>query len=434
MTLAVYRATLRLILRSFWIYAVTVPMLGLAWVAGMKCRGTTCLTEFFHQPFMMFFFLGQMLAAVASIQTERTQRAEEMLAALPGSTAATVAGRAGAIFTAWLAAGTLIFLTLILRGGLGDPLFTLLDWFLVLPLTLVFTTGVAYGVATWLRRGFTAYVVSLLIFLAATFPFNQLTSSIYRALTGAGPFSTLDFTLSSYFQLGGLPIFPDFWPLVFNRVHAIGVGLFWLALVIWMVGRRRREGVRKAAVVAIASLALVLISFTASRGVWAQRVYRSETERSGATASSGEAVPGLPAPVVDAFDLILSLDTAHSAMKATAELDVSQTGETAPFSLNRSFTVTAVTGPDGKAVPFARSGDLLLLTTEGRPGRYTVKYAGLVWQWRDDMWNGLRLAAHVAAGSVVLPQGMGWYPVPGHQTLTFVQRNRVYDTRIWHRP
>ncbi|HWI65121.1 MAG TPA: hypothetical protein VNT75_25105, partial [Symbiobacteriaceae bacterium] len=47
---------------------------------------------------------------------------------------------------------------------------------------------------------------------------------------------------------------------------------------------------------------------------------------------------------------------------------------------------------------------------------------------------GLRLAAHVAAGSVVLPQGMGWYPVPGHQTLTFVQRNRVYDTRIWHRP
>lgn len=440
MTWALFRASLRLILRSFWLYAVTAPMLAIAWIWAAKFPGSSCVTEFFHQPALMPFFLGQMIATVAHVQTGQAQRVDETLEGTPYRSNALVLGRAGAVYTAWLGAGTLIFLLMVVRGVLphNQPIDPILwwDWFLVIPLTLVFTTGVAYALGSLMRRGFAVYLVLLLLFLAGSFPFNQFFAEMYMGNLGAGPFTVTDFLLSSSFRLDRLPIFPDFWPLVFNRVHAIGAGLLCLFGVIWLKGRRRKEsGTRTAAIVCLISLGLILAAFTASRSIWADRVLLMRAERAAVTAYDAQVTPEALLPAVDAYGLKVSVDPDGHGLKVEAAVAVTRAGEQALFTLGRSFDVAHVMGPDGRPVPFVRSGDLLLLTTAGRTGIYTVTYGGMVWQWRPDYWRGMRVAAHVAPESIMLPVGLGWYPLPGRQTLTYKGTwGRLADARPWHPP
>ncbi|HYF81323.1 MAG TPA: hypothetical protein VD973_29755, partial [Symbiobacteriaceae bacterium] len=110
MTLAVYRASLRLAWRSVWVWGVTLPMLLLVWAATNTCAGSACVGEYFHAPFALPFFLGQMIATVAFAQLERAQHADETMEALPYRAAPVVLGRVGALYTLWLGVGTLLYL------------------------------------------------------------------------------------------------------------------------------------------------------------------------------------------------------------------------------------------------------------------------------------------------------------------------------------
>ncbi|MGE5673665.1 MAG: ABC transporter permease [Mycobacterium leprae] len=435
MTLAVYRASLRLTLRSVWVWAVTLPMLLFAWFVSTMGYN---VTQFVHEPFFSVFFLGQMMATVAYAQMERAARVDELLEALPYRSAPVLIGRAVSFYTVWLVAGTLVYvvsagITVLVKHGAFTALL-LWDWLWVLPMTLVFTTGLAYGIGAIMRRGFGAYLVCLLLFLAGSFPFNQAVSSMAMDWFRGGPVTMLDFTLSSYFPLSQRPVFPDGDVLFYNRVHALALGLFWLVLVAWVCAGRRREGRRRwAGVTAVAMLVVVTWAFAGSRGIWAGRVAQMQIEDAAVTAKAQQPVSPVAAPQVGAYAVSLTLQ--EQGLRGQATLDIRRVGETATFTLNRVFTVTSVIGPDGSAVPFARSGDLLLLTSGGRTGSYRVDYAGVVWQWRRDYWGGMRLASHVAAESVMLPTSLGWYPLPGSQTLNYrAQTPSVLDASVSHPP
>lgn len=439
MSLAVYRASLKLVWRSVWIWGVTLPMLLLVWASTHTCAGSACVGEYFHAPFAMPFFLGQMIATVAFAQTERAQRADETLEALPYRAAPVVLGRVAALYTVWLAAGTLLYLfagyLTLFRRSMAPDLFYFVDWALLMPLTLLFTTGVAFAIGSTMRRGFGPYLVVLLLVLAVSFPFNQVLTQIFMIGLGAGPMTTTDFTLTSYFPVTGLPIFPDAWPLAANRLFTVGAGVAAVAFIIWMMARRRRTGgTRLPALVCAAGVAAVLTAFALSRMLWAQAMTPMIVESFAVNQlGSTERLAGLPTPGVGGYDLTLRFAPDTQSLTADADIAITDVGDVAPFSLNRTLQVRDVTGPDGAPVPFARSGDLLLITTGGRTGTYRVTYSGRVWQWREDSEHRMALAGHITPESIVLQEGMGWYPVPGRQTLVEMRRG-VSEVGIWHEP
>ncbi|HYF81215.1 MAG TPA: hypothetical protein VD973_29215, partial [Symbiobacteriaceae bacterium] len=309
------------------------------------------------------------------------------------------------------------------------------DWALVMPLTLLFTTGVAYAIGSGMRRGFGPYLVVLLLVLAVSFPFNQALSQIFMLGFGAGPMTTTDFSLTSYFPITGLPIFPHAWPLAANRLFTVGAGLAAVALVIWLMARRRRTGsTRLPALVCAAGAAAVLLAFGFSRLLWAQAMAPMIVESYAVNQLGGtERLAGLPVPTVGSYDLSIRFATDIQSLHANADIAITATGDVAPFSLNCTLQVQEVTGPDGAPVPFARSGDMLLITTAGRTGTYRVVYSGQVWQWREDSEHRLALAGHITPESIVLQEGMAWYPVPGRHPLVVFRRG-IEEVGIWHEP
>lgn len=434
-----FRSTSRLLLRSYWIWSVTVLVLAVLYLLTRFGDGVGMLLELYHMPVIFgFFFLGQMLATVYDAQQERGGGVEEIQESLPYRPVPLVLGRLGAVYALWLAAGSLIYaagvLMAVVLKGHSPVWFLLLDWALLVPVTLLFTTAIAYGIGRWLGRGFAPYLVVLVLFLIIAVP--QMASEIFRDALGSGPMTILDVTLSAYFDLSVSPFYPDWAPLVINRLMTVTAAIGVVAWLIWTVARRRRDRVaRPVALVVTAAVVAGAVILTANRMAWAGRMARKIVE---------ETAYGAPLPVtavqtgvaaVGAYDVDLAFETERMGLTGVARLDLTAPGETATFTLNRSFSVTELVGPDGEPRAFARNGDVVIVETKGQSGVYTFRYRGWVNQWRQDFNGGVRLAAHIDERSVMLPASLAWYPVPGVHTLAYRGwESGVVDAGLAHAP
>lgn len=423
MTATAFRAAWRLTLRSYWIWSVTGLVLFVLFVLTRLGEGVGHLLSLVHMPAIFpFFFLGQMLATVYDAQQERTAGVQELLESLPYRPVPVLLGRLGAVYSLWLAAGTAVYLAgvfmAVLLKGHSPVWFLLLDWALLVPVTLLFTTAAAFAVGRYLGRGFAPYLAVLVLFLVIAVP--QLASEILRNALGSGPTTILDVTLSAYFSLSVTPFYPDWLPLLYNRLMASTAAIAIVALLIWRLAARRRESsVRPAGLVVTAAVLAAAVILTGNRAVWATRTAQMMVEESGYRSGLPRSAVNLGAPAVAGYDVALHFETDRYGLGAVAKLNLPSPGETAAFTLQRSLTITGLLGPDGQPRPFTRNGDVVLVETRGESGVYTFTYQGSIVQWRQDMTGGLRLAAHVYDRSVMLPTSLGWYPLPGMHTLAY---------------
>jgi|GEM_PF-4967577 len=436
---AIFRAHLKLALRSLWPWTITVAVGGLSWLLVRYSPGIAAAISTLQSSIMPLFILGQMLATVALTQQEKSSRATELFEALPYRPAAWVAGRFAALYAVWLAAGTILW-TFVLyiapRGDLNAGSLGMWVWLLTLPVTLLFTIGLPMAVGHFLKRGFAPYVATLALFLATSFSGLQFLSLLWMALGRGGPATNADITLTQHFPLAQGDLFPNAALLVWNRLNAAAFGVGALALIAWTLSRRRRDPagpwIGRAALAAL--LAIVIANGGASH-IGLQRVGAMTIEKTLRDQPRPDTLTSLPAPAVSRYQVSLRLQGDSAGLSGVARVDLPSPSETAVFTLNQLFRVSAVVGPNGAPLAFSHQGDLLTISTQGQPGTYSVTYQGSVGQWRRDNWNGLRLAAHVTPRSVMLPVSLGWYPMPGFHTLTHREpKHMLEDSGVVHPP
>jgi hypothetical protein len=423
MTRAVFKATVTLALRSGWVWGVGVVSLLIVWLFGRFGGGVLEMADVAHRPgFTLWavFFLGQTLAVVAEAHRDWSERTGEAFGALPYRSPALVAAKFAAWYLVWLATATFVYIAEIVLMVLipRQPLnwFVLWDWFLVVALTLVFTTGVGYVIGARVKRGFAAYLLVMLLFAGGSIFGGQIISSFTFDLFGFGPGTQFDFLLANYFPLTSTHPFPDALPLIFNRIGTVGVGLAAAGSLAWRSARTRRDSAHRPWRITTRLLSITVILAAVLTGLYWQPI----TWQAMAEARAAQWVPGAETtagqtPVVGGYTIDAKLH--DGALEAQAAIDLQSAADPALFTLNQGLKVSRVTGPDGAPIPFSRSGDMLLVATGGKTGSYTVTYAGAVWQWRKDGWKGLRLEAHIHERSVMIPAAFGWYPLPGRQAL-----------------
>lgn len=417
-----FRGYLRIALRSRILGALLIAGAGLLVYLRVAehLQGAGILLQVFRLPVLTpLVVLVQVFLSIRAAQMEEDLHVDELMASLPAAAAGSLTARVLAQYCAALLVYGLLF-------ALGAFLFTALPG---LPMThaplrtaalmgavsLLPATALGFALGLLFRRGLPAHLTGLLVFVAGP------VLAMYTGSGGRTPLTALDWPMLLSFPLASPTLFPDAGLVAYNRLFAVGLTMLCLGQAYGVSLRRRGE--RDWQLVGSllgAGLLLAAAGVGASQAEWRGReaAYMAEV----AYYTAPPHLTGVITPEVGKYDLDVSLQPASRSMQVEASVALVSADPYADFTLRHPLTVERVIGPDGSAVPFARSGDYVRVYTEGRPGTYTFHYRGTVWQWRRTDQGQLALGAHVAEGSVILPANHGWYPLPGAWLLSVPAR------------
>lgn len=419
MTGPVWRTHLRLAVRSWGLWLVAALGVGLA-VLSTSGGPISRMFYNFNEMAAPFFYLGQMLLTAAAAQRERSEQVDELIEAMPYEVESWVASRFLVHYLLWLAASVPVWaagaLMVVLAGHPLDLPHLLLNWVVVAPVTLAFTTAISLALGTLARQGVATYFLTVITWFSGPFSQILLSKGSDRLMLPLGEWYAsgriFPHATTGFFYNAGL--------LAANRGFALGAAGIALAAVVIASARRRHRPVGRAAAALLLATLVAGSSTVAMASSWNSR-YRAIEAELAQTSRLVSLEKPLPL-TADQYDLVVTLAPHEHRFTAEGSFDLTNSGSAAQsaveLTLRQNLTLTRLEA-DGRAVPYERSGNYLRLSLPLGPGetkRLTAAWEGEVWQWR--LQSGPRLAAHIAPESILLPAHYGWYPLPGRQLLT----------------
>lgn len=424
----VWLTHLRLALRSWGLWLVLACGVALTVVATSGGPVSRMFMNF-NELAAPFFYLLQMLITAAAAQRERSERVDELVESLPYEASGWILGRYLVYYLIWLTASVLLWATGGLMVLLADQPLDLanlvLNWAVVAPITLAFTTAISLMLGSLMRPGTLTYFATAGAWLAG--PFSQILASKEN---GSMMVPVAEYFASGRaFPLGAEGYFYNTGLLAANRLFALGVTGLALATVIYLAARRRGRPTRPVLAALLLAGLLTTGSATGAAAIWNGRYAAISAEMAG--------IPkGWPPEerltlAADNYDLAVTFTPESHGLAAQGSFDLTNTGsqplEMVDLTLRQNLKLTRLQA-DGKDLAIRRRGDHITANLSLAPGesrRLTAAWEGEVWQWR--LRDGPKLAAHVAPESIFLPAHYGWYPLPGRQYLT-IRIEHCYPT------
>ncbi|HLO03980.1 MAG TPA: ABC transporter permease [Symbiobacteriaceae bacterium] len=416
--------TLRLLLRAPGLWVVS---LGTAGLMGWVTSGSLLLRALQMMDMLLipFFFLGQLLLTIASSQQERSERSEELLAALPYPLWRFLVGRAAGTYLAWVTVSLLLWteigLVSVVIGHPVDWLFLASHWLMAAPVTLLFTTALGLLLGQVIRQPLLGYIAGALVWLGARI------GTIALSRDGQGLPPLFEFAASGlYFPLTDHGLVLVEASLYLNRLYVLGFALLLGAALLLLRSRERHLPTRPAALGILLAAVLTLGSAVGIVRPWQASI---QAAKANVQAMPVRTFEDLEAPIrqvlaADQYQLDVQLDpeshrlTARGSWVLTNVTDVRI--DQPQLGLRQTFTLSRLTTASGEPVAFRHEGNLLQLEHPLGPGESLSlqgEWSGTVWESR--IKDGPKLGAHISTKSIVLPANWGWYPVATPESLPY---------------
>ncbi|MNW35453.1 ABC-2 family transporter protein [compost metagenome] len=175
---------------------------------------------------------------------------------------------------------------------------------------------------------------------------------------------------------------------------------------------------------AITALLLACGSFMPYGGLWQGRYAQYKEKLADPTIQTMEQFTPIQNPTYEITDYDVSMHRRQNdylETKATIKLNVPTDGHVneLPFTLNRAFSVSQVK-VNGVGVSFQHQGEQLTIKLNENisgPVKVEMDYAGVMMDYYMRSNGNGEFTAFVKGGNVFLPQYIGWYPLPGYQSV-----------------